>query len=124
MNNVLKGTNSKIRLIGKIKGLADQSKSTRVRLLRSTSERQVWKYSYAKYIVGLDVRHHLLAYAFLRGTPYKVLEKSNRPGHKPNAASILQIVHAHVPDYQVRNGNWTVEKIEAWIAEGASDVVG
>lgn len=117
MSNVLKGTNSRIRLIGKIKGLADQSKNTRLRLLKSKSDKQVWRYAYAKYIVGLDVRHHLLAYAYLRGTPYKILEKSNRPGHKPNAAAILQIVSAHAPEWEVRIGRWTIEKVEAWLAE-------
>jgi len=124
MKNVLKGTHSKISLIGKIKGLAMQSKSARTRVCRSRSHEQACSRAYTKYIVGLDVRHHLLAYAFLRGTPYKVLEPRCGEGHAPNPASILKIVHAHVPDYQVRDGKWTLDMITAWIVEGYSDVVG
>jgi hypothetical protein len=33
-------------------------------------------------------------------------------------------VHAHVAEWEVKAGYWTVDKIEAWIAEGASNVVG
>ena len=77
----------------------------------------------AKYIVGLDVRHHLLAYAYLRGISYKILEKKCRVEHKPNAAAILQIVSAHAPSWEVKNGKWTLEMVVAWLSEEVANVV-
>ena len=94
MNNVIKGTNSKILLIGKIKGLADESKRTRQLLLKSKTELRTQQCAYTKRVIGLDIRHHLLAYAFMRGEAYHTLEKKCRPEHQPNAEAILQIVHA------------------------------
>jgi hypothetical protein len=115
MKNVLKGTNSKISLIGKINGLASQTKKTRRLIKKSKSPERNWKYTYTKYIVGLDTRHHLLAYAFLRGALYHNLERTCRPEHLPNAASILTIVQAHDPRYRVVNGQYTIEDVKAWL---------
>lgn len=117
MTDFLRGTNSKIILIGKIKGLAEECKRARIRLLKSKSQTKSEKYAYTKYIVGGDVRHHLLAYAFLRGTPYNVLEKKYRPGHAPNAETILNIVLAHFPTYYKRYAATqpTLEHINNWL---------
>ncbi len=114
MNNVIKGTNSKILLIGKIKGLADESKRTRQMLLKSKTEMRTQQCAYTKRVIGLDIRHHLLAYAFMRGEAYHTLEKKCRPEHQPNAEAILQIVHAHLPFFHSKN-QWTLEKVQAWL---------
>lgn len=110
--NVLRGTNSKIILIGKINGLAAQSKKTRIRLLKKKSDKNI-KYAYTKYVIGLDIRHHLLAYAFLRGAEYHSLEKTCRLEHQPNAESILRIVHAHVSVWET--SRLTLETIQDWL---------
>jgi hypothetical protein len=112
--NVLKGTNSKILLIGKIKGLAGEVKHTRKLLLKAKTEKRVWQCAHTKRIIGLDIRHHLLAYAFMRGEAYHNLEKKCRPEHQPNAESILQIVHAHLPWFQSKT-KWTVERVQDWL---------
>ena len=112
--NVLKGTNNKILLIGKIKGLAEESKHTRQLMLKAKTEKRVWQCAYTKRVIGLDIRHHLLAYAFMRGEAYHTLEKKCRPEHKPNAESILQIVHAHLP-YPQQTKAYVLEKIQAWL---------
>jgi len=112
--NVLKGTNNKILLIGKIKGLAQESKHTRKLLLKAKSEKRVEQCAYTKRVIGLDIRHHLLAYAFMRGEAYHTLEKKCRPEHQPNAEAILQIVHAHLPYPQQTKGS-VLEKIQAWL---------
>jgi hypothetical protein len=119
MNNVLKHNDSKFCLIGKIKGLAIESKKARSRILKAKTERAVWNLADRKRVIGYDVRHHLLAYAFLRGETYHTLEKKCRPEHKPSAEAIFKIVCAHVPEYQVRNGKWTVEQVAQWMSAGS-----
>jgi hypothetical protein len=114
--NILKGTDKKILLIGKIKGLAEESKHTRKLLLKAKTRTRVEKFADTKRVIGLDIRHHLLAYAFMRGEAYSTLERKCRPEHMPNAAAILQIVHAHLPTYQAKN--WTTEKVQAWLKVG------
>lgn len=113
--NVLKGTNNKILLVGKIKGLSEESKHTRQLIIKAKSEKKVWRHAYTKRVIGLDIRHHLLAYAFMRGEAYHNLEKKCSVGHNPNANSILQIVIAHLPFLQSPK-NWTLDKVNAWLA--------
>lgn len=113
MKNILKHSNSKFCLIGKIKGLAAESKRTRQHLLKSKSEQSLWRLSCRKYMVGLDIRHHLLAYAFLRGTPYHKLEKTCNS--KPDTDIILKIVIAHGAPYIWHNTSGVIEKINIWI---------
>lgn len=109
------GNNSKFCLIGKIKGLAVEARRARVRLLKSKSDKVVWSLSHRKRLVGIDTRHHLLAYAFLRGDAYLLLEKRCREDNKPKSKLILEIVQQHVPEYEIKNGWWSLEKIENWL---------
>lgn len=113
--NVLKGTNNKILLVGKIKGLSEESKHTRQLILKSKNEKRVWQCAYTKRVIGLDIRHHLLAYALMRGEAYHTLEKKCGTGRGPNANAILQIVLAHLPFLQSPK-NWTLDKVNAWLA--------
>ena len=62
-----------------------------------TDEKAVWRYANRKRVVGVDIRHHLLAYAFLHGTPYSKLEKRCAENNKPQAEIIFKIVQAHAP---------------------------
>lgn len=110
MRNVLLGSDSKFCLIGKIKGLAVESKRARNRLLKSTSDKAICRLAYRKRIVGIDVRHHLLAYAFLRGESYSSLEKKCRSDNKPKASLILEIAKQHVPYF-----SGSLENVEQWL---------
>ena len=109
---------SKYCLIGKIKGLAVEAKRARNRLLKSKSDSAISINMYNKLAVGADIRHHLLAYAFLRGTPYSVLEKKCRQDNKPNVKTILDIVLLHIHDipaqweeqYKTKIENWRLDK--------------
>jgi hypothetical protein len=119
-NDILKGTDSKILLVGKIKGLSSESKHTRQLIIKAKSkfsEKKIWRHAYIKRVIGSDIRHHLLAYAFMRGKPYHSLEKKCQKGFGlgPNADTILQIVHAHLPFRQYKE-NWTLDKVNAWLA--------
>lgn len=119
--NILKGTNSKVLLIGKIKGLAEESKHTRQLLLKNKHKTFNGAplsnmYAITKNIIGADIRHHLLAYAFMRGDVYSKLERKCRPGGQPNVDVILQIVHTHLPSPTLSKG-WLLENIQTWIKE-------
>jgi len=60
-------------------------------------------------VVGIDIRHHLLAYALLRGTPYAALEPRCRLDNLPQAKSILQIIQAHMPGHLLNE-----ESVKQW----------
>ena len=119
MENALKHSYSKFVLIGKIKGLAQESKKTRARILKAKKEEAVWNLASRKRIVGIDIRHHLLAYAFMRGTAYRAVERSCAKDNLPNAGKIFQIVEAHAPTYW--GGTWkpykpTLNDVHVWLA--------
>lgn len=100
MENALARSNSKFCLVGKINGLALQSKQARHRINKSAAKKDnkgVWRAAYRKVIIGADTRHHLLAYAFLRGTPYSKLERECRIA--PDPKLIFQVVEAHAPKW-------------------------
>jgi hypothetical protein len=99
MKNALKHNYSKFILIGKIKGLAIESKKARARIMKAKKEQAVWNLASRKRVVGIDIRHHLLAYAFLRGIDYKRVERSCAKDNLPNAGSIFKIVEAHAPKW-------------------------
>lgn len=121
MKNVLKHSYSKFVLIGKIKGLAIESKKARARILKAKKEEAVWNLASRKRVIGIDIRHHLLAYAFLRGANYRSVERACAPDNKPSADQIFQIVQANAPMFVA--GTWTrytpnVEEIKTWLSEG------
>ena len=119
MDNALKHNVSKFVLIGKIKGLAQESKKTRSRIMKAKKEEAVWNLASRKRVVGIDIRHHLLAYAFLKGTPYRLAERNCAKDNLPNAAKVFQIVETHAPTYW--GGTWKPYKVSlgdvnAWLA--------
>jgi hypothetical protein len=99
MDNALKNSNTKFILIGKINGLAAQAKKTRNRIKTAKTEQRVWRLAYRKHVVGIDIRHHLLAYAFLRGTPYRKVESKCGEFNKPSADLIFKVIEQHAPYY-------------------------
>lgn len=99
---------NKVCLVGKIKGLSEESK-------RSNKKFNF----YIKNYLGLNIRHHLLAYAILKGLDYKSLEKSCRKDNKPNSKLILEVINCHIIDYY-KNKFWTIEKIDQWLSGEAN----
>jgi hypothetical protein len=99
MKNALKNNNFKFVLLGKIKGLAGEVKHTRKRLLKSKSEKITYSLADRKRIVGYDARHHLLAYAYLRGVPYRKVEKNCALDNRPSPGLIFEIIEAHAPKW-------------------------
>jgi hypothetical protein len=113
MENVLKGTSFRVCIVGKINGLAVEAKKARRSLLKSKSVEKVWSCANTKRFIGEDIRHHLLAYAFLRGTAYNELERKCREDHLPSSESILKIVQGHVAVYKAPA--YTIDKVNAWL---------
>lgn len=104
---------SRYRLIGKINGLSDDVRRTRFRLVeRAKADKPIWVLETRKRVVGADIRHHLLAYAFMRGTDYSKLERNCREDNRPDSYKILDIVKMHGPER-----GWTLEQVRAWIGK-------
>lgn len=86
----------KVSLIGKIKGLAAEARHARGQMKKSKesdNETRYYKYRNVKEYVRHDARHHVLAYAYMRGVPYSVLE--NKCNTKPIPEKILNVVMMH-----------------------------
>jgi hypothetical protein len=125
MDNALKNSNTRFILIGKINGLAAQAKTTRTRIKNAKTEQRVWQLAYRKHVVGIDIRHHLLAYAFLRGTPYRKVEGKCAVFNKPYAHLILKVIEQHASYYVAyeprpgaigtKNYKPTLEEVQAWL---------
>lgn len=125
MKNALKNNYSKFILIGKIKGLAGESKKARSRILKAKKEEAVWNLASRKRVVGIDIRHHLLAYAFLRGVSYKSVERSCGKDNKPWADRVYKIIETHAPVWipydpiaKTGGGSYsaTLNDVHVWLA--------
>lgn len=114
MENYFRYRNTKVLLVGKIKGLTEVSKDTRKKLLKSNTPDSKTYFSYLEKTIGVDIRHHLLAYAFLRGKKYKDIENSFRLNNEPKPHKILQVIHSHLSS-QYENSQFTIEKVEQWL---------
>lgn len=115
MYNFLKNNfTSRYRLIGKINGMATDARKTRFRLVKKAkAEKSVNALAARKREVSKDIRHHLLAYAFMRGTPYAKLERKCREDNKPSAEKILDIVRMHYSFL-----TWRIEQVQEWLSNG------
>jgi hypothetical protein len=118
MKDALKHNFSKFILIGKIKGLATESKRARAHILRAKKEEAVWNLASRKRVVGIDIRHHLLAYAFLRGDSYRSVERKCADDNKPRADFIFKIIEAHAPKWTPTVGTYnpTLADVNVWLA--------
>lgn len=100
----------KIRLVSRLRGFEVEAKSLRVKIKKAQDkERPAWRLRQAKEIIGVDARHHLLAYAFLRGIPYKALEPKCRDENGPNIEMIISVATLFSPSYI------TDDKIRNWL---------
>lgn len=115
MKNALKHDFVKFILIGKIKGLALESKRARAGILKTKKEEAAYNLAARKQLIGIDIRHHLLAYGFLRGIPYQKLERHCGEFNKPKALAIFDVIGSHAPRaYSLP----TLADVHAWLAGG------
>lgn len=107
---------NKYCLIGKIKGLAEQAQHTRLLIKKATKEERVWDLCMTKRALGIDTRHHLLAYSLLKGKPYRLMEGKCRADNLPNPEVIFKIMEAHENRYSFER-LWSLEKVKAWLGD-------
>lgn len=100
-------------LVGKIKGLETEVRRSRDRIFIKESECYRNETAMTKRFIGNDVRHHLLAYAFMKGVPYNVLEKKCSTEKKPDVGLLLLIIHSHL--YTYLRAKVTIDHIKAWL---------
>lgn len=127
MKNALKNNNIRFILIGKINGLADESRKARSRLKKAATPEKKWPIAYRKHVIGINTRHHLLAYAFLRGVPYRKVEPKCGEFNQPQSQQIFKVVDAHAPSWiaydpytKTGGGTYkvTLAEVQAWLLEG------
>lgn len=125
MNNALRRHNNRFILIGKINGLASESKKARNRIKKAETPEKKWPIAYRKHVIGVNTRHHLLAYAFLRGIPYRKVEPKCGEFNGPWANEIFKVVEAHAPtwvpyDPVTKTGGGaykvTLNEVNVWLA--------
>lgn len=125
MKNALRYSDKKFVLIGKISGLASQTKRARNLIVKAKTQKAISDLMFRKYTVGIDVRHHLLAYAFLRGVPYKSVEKTCAENNKPLAKLILKLIEDHAPTWvrsdlsaKMERYEFSANDVDNWLAGG------
>jgi hypothetical protein len=115
--NSIFSNSQKSILISKIKGLQAEISFTRSKINKekvNTAE-QTSKYiglRYTKTQLREEARHHLLAYAFIRGIPYSKLEK--KCTEKPSPNKIVEIIKYHTGSYGWFRSDLLVKIIE-WL---------
>ncbi len=107
----------KVNFVGKINGLSEMSRKTSKILAAkknlSSHKKDILKRR--KVILGDDIRHHLLAYAFLLGKKYHDLESKCAEDNKPSVEHIFDIIKLHVSSYDFRKIN--IETIKEWLSQ-------
>lgn len=111
MENFLRFGSYKFCLIGKINGLASESKKLRKRISKCVEEKFKNRLTLHKKFIGNEARHYLLAYAFLKGKTYLSVER--KCSIKPNVELILEIIHSNVWSFQ--KSKITIQTIEKWL---------
>lgn len=106
----------KFCLVGKIKGLAEQSQYTRALVSKTEKKERKLSLCLSMKSIGFDARHHLLAYGFLKGIPYKSIEAKCRADNKPSAEQIRCVLAVNFwPGMMDRE--FTAEKVNAWLKD-------
>lgn len=127
MENILKRSSNKFVLIGKINGLASEARKARNRIKKAETTEKKWPIINRKRIIGINTRHHLLAYAFLRGIEYHKLEAKCGDGNAPIPSEIFKVVEQHAPtwipyDFYTKTGGsiyrFSLEDVQRWLLEG------
>ena len=97
MRNYLKFTCYKYFVIGKIKGLAEESRRLRASILKSKDyPANQSRLMAADKALKSYIRHHLLAYAYLRGIPYSNIELKCAPHNQPNPEHLVKIIKSYI----------------------------
>lgn len=114
--------NTKTQLKNEIKRLAEEGRRTRKEKIHPSRE---WDRYYAwdeKRAIGHEARLHLLAYACLRGVPYRVVEKKCREDEDSGARGrLIRQIHRVLLVVLPKDEHeaWTEVRIEEWLGTPA-----
>lgn len=114
-------TTNKLQLLGlkaKICGYQHVSHRLRNRINRLEGDRR-HAGQLTKRELGTHTRSHLLAYGFLRGIPYRQIERHHGEGNAPDPQRILEIARDGLYTWQQRD--LTVENVRAWLDAGGDE---
>lgn len=107
-----------IILRGKIRGLMAACNRSRRLIRKSTGQKRNGHWQ-TKRAVGTEARWHMLAAAYLRGTPYRHSERSTDPLQNPvSVQRIAEILVSHTPwsfGYDDRKLERAKEKVKQWL---------
>ena len=103
---------TKYRIVSKIKGLAAEIKRINQAIKENKKDNR-WQWQGIKHALATDARHHQLAYAYLRGVPYKFVEISCGEHNKPSLLQLLRILEANGWVYYRDTSNQLL--VEEWL---------
>ena len=73
-------------------------------------------YEHRTAVLRPEARYSQLAYAFLRGRPYRSTESRVRPGNEPSPDRVANIAHRFASMGREIDGLGTLAKVEQWLA--------
>jgi len=95
-----------------VKSLAEQGKSIAANIRSSSGmSRHYWWLDKRK--LGTDARYALLAYACIRGVPYKVAEQRCRQYNEPSPTKVFEVMAAALGADLA--ATWSPEPVKAWL---------
>lgn len=97
MENILRNNFSKFLLVGQINGLTWEAKKNKKKLLKAKAVEKQALFSSNKHYIKSNIRHRLLAYAFLSGKDYHAIERACGENNKPSTSLILNIINSLDP---------------------------
>ena len=102
-----------ICLKAKIKGLAEAGSRSR-KLINATAEEKRGGHWSMKRKIGVDARHHIVAYGLLRGISYEQIEPWCGVFNPPSAETVLNIIQQHSSWYD--KNKWTLDVVKDKLA--------
>lgn len=114
----MKNKKLKHRIVSRLKGLEQQTKFLRKKIKKLESKKyDTYQLKSIKNILGKDARYHLLAYAILKGIPYKAVELKCAESNKPNAQLLFSIIVDLIDNILYLQQAPTINEIKVWLGE-------
>lgn len=116
LKNYLEKNSEKYCLVGKIKGLAEENKRASLFIKnKKFKPEKTWILHRRKEALGISIRYHLLAYAFLSGKRYSSLEAKCGENNGPSIVRINEIIEQHLPQHMISYHSIGEKSITEWL---------